>query len=80
MASEGRGSPSVSPRLGVPCASPHRETQALLFTNTLGFADHVMNLEEDVAEVLTATLILHFPDLLVLSPDSAIVARVRDAM
>ncbi|KAG2787351.1 hypothetical protein PC129_g6312 [Phytophthora cactorum] len=65
--------------LEYPVLARAEKLQALLFTNTLGFADHAMNLDEDVAKVLTATLTLHYLDMLVLSPDSAIVARVRDA-
>ncbi|KAG3180880.1 hypothetical protein PC128_g15408 [Phytophthora cactorum] len=57
-----------------------QKLQTLLFANTLSFVDHAFNLDGDVAEVLTATLILHYPDILVFSPDRAIVARIQDAM
>ncbi|KAG3131581.1 hypothetical protein C6341_g23286 [Phytophthora cactorum] len=76
---EGARLPSLR-ALEYPVVACAEKIQVLLFTNTLGCDDHTMNLEEDVAEVLTATLILHYPDMLVLSPDSAIVARIRDAM
>ncbi|ETI40158.1 hypothetical protein L914_05693, partial [Phytophthora nicotianae] len=43
---------------------------ALLFTNTLGFADTSMIIDEDVEEVLTATIILHYSEMLLLSARS----------
>lgn len=52
----------------------------LLFTSSLGFAEPGMNLNEDVAKVLSATLIMHYPDMLLLSREGALVARIRAAM
>ncbi|GMF14929.1 unnamed protein product [Phytophthora fragariaefolia] len=37
--------------------------QALLFAGTLGFADTALNLDETVSECFAATLITHYPDI-----------------
>ena len=54
--------------------------QALIFTNSMAFADTALNLDEDVAECLVATLLMHYPDLLLLAETSALVSRMREAM
>ncbi|KAE8971643.1 hypothetical protein PR003_g27281 [Phytophthora rubi] len=54
--------------------------QALIFTNSMAFADTTLNLDEDVAECLVATLLMHYPDLLLLAETSALVTRMRETM
>jgi len=54
--------------------------QALLFTNSMAFADSALNLDEDGAECFVATLLMHYPDLLLLTKTSALVSRMREAM
>ncbi|POM60291.1 hypothetical protein PHPALM_30876 [Phytophthora palmivora] len=51
--------------------------QALLFASTLGFADPALNLDEELAEVLTATLVMHYPDMLLLADSSAFFVRMQ---
>ncbi|POM70206.1 LOW QUALITY PROTEIN: Hypothetical protein PHPALM_13388, partial [Phytophthora palmivora] len=54
--------------------------QALFFANTLGFADPALNLDEELAEVLTATLVMHYPDMLLLADSSAFIVRMRASL
>ncbi|OWZ13568.1 hypothetical protein PHMEG_00013081 [Phytophthora megakarya] len=53
--------------------------QAKLFTAATGLTDR-LSLRDDVVDVLTATAILHYPDMLHLSPDSLYAKRVQEAL
>ncbi|KAJ8524136.1 hypothetical protein ON010_g16982 [Phytophthora cinnamomi] len=57
-----------------------RTLQALVFSNTLAFADSALNLDDTVADALTATLAMHYPDMLLLASQSTFVTRMREAM
>ncbi|OWZ14044.1 hypothetical protein PHMEG_00012535 [Phytophthora megakarya] len=47
---------------------------------TLSFLDTPLNLDEAVAEVLMATLVMYYSDVLMLSDSSAFFVRGREAM
>ncbi|OWZ08926.1 hypothetical protein PHMEG_00018453 [Phytophthora megakarya] len=78
--------PKVGARLPSPRAleKPIRaralNMQALLISNILDFAETALNIDEGVAGVLTVTLVIHYPDVLLLADDSAFVSRMRKAM
>ncbi|KAE9172862.1 hypothetical protein PF005_g26520 [Phytophthora fragariae] len=46
----------------------------------MGFADTALNLDDDVADVLTATLFMHFPDMLRLCEGSPFITKVRETL
>ncbi|EGZ19010.1 hypothetical protein PHYSODRAFT_332725 [Phytophthora sojae] len=52
--------------------------QLLLFSSTTAFADATLNLDDDVADVLTATLFMHYPDMLVFCPSSPLITKIRE--
>ncbi|KAG3024535.1 hypothetical protein PC121_g9278 [Phytophthora cactorum] len=66
--------------LYTPVPSRPLKRQALLFTNTMEFTDQALNLDEDVAEVLTAALVLHYSYMLRLCDHSPFVTTMREAM
>ncbi|KAE8976532.1 hypothetical protein PR003_g26110 [Phytophthora rubi] len=66
--------------LDPPVLARARKMQRLLFSNTIGFADTALNLDDDVADVLTATLFMHFPDMLRLCEESPFVTKVRETL
>ncbi|KAG3239856.1 hypothetical protein PI124_g15213 [Phytophthora idaei] len=49
-----------------PVLGRDQKFQVLLLTNTLSFADAAINLVEYVADVMTPTPIIPFPDMLLL--------------
>lgn len=53
---------------------------ALVLSNTTGFPDSTLNLSEDVAVVLMATLVMHYPDMLRFRDSSPYVTRMCEAM
>ncbi|KUF84407.1 hypothetical protein AM588_10000687 [Phytophthora nicotianae] len=63
-----------------PILARAQQLQTQLFTNTSAFSDSSLNLDVEVAEVLAATLIMHYPDMLVLSDTSAFIVRMREVM
>ncbi|EGZ28684.1 hypothetical protein PHYSODRAFT_248230 [Phytophthora sojae] len=54
--------------------------QALVFAITLSFDETALNLDDGVADVLMATLVMHYPDMLFLSDQSAFIVWMREAM
>ncbi|KAE8961312.1 hypothetical protein PR003_g31342, partial [Phytophthora rubi] len=56
-----------------------RLLQVKLFNASQGFADS-LSLRDDVVDVLTATAILHYPEMLLHSPESPYIKRVRQAL
>ncbi|KAE9033362.1 hypothetical protein PR001_g10198 [Phytophthora rubi] len=46
----------------------------------MGFADTALNLDDGVADVLTATLFMHFPDMLRLCEGSPFITKVRETL
>ncbi|POM79213.1 Hypothetical protein PHPALM_3164 [Phytophthora palmivora] len=54
--------------------------QALCCVNTFVFADPALNLDEELAEALTATLVMHYPNVLLLANSSAFIVRMRESM
>ncbi|EGZ23108.1 hypothetical protein PHYSODRAFT_324362 [Phytophthora sojae] len=49
--------------LDTPILARARKLQQLLFSSTMVFADAALNLDDDVTDVLTATLFMHYPDI-----------------
>ncbi|OWZ12227.1 LOW QUALITY PROTEIN: hypothetical protein PHMEG_00014644 [Phytophthora megakarya] len=50
-----------------PSLSRAQKLQGICFASTLVFSDTPLNRDEAVAQVLTATLVMHYPDMLMLS-------------
>ncbi|KAG4042477.1 hypothetical protein PC123_g22028 [Phytophthora cactorum] len=57
-----------------------KEELAVLFASTVAFSDQSLNLDEGVADVLVATLFLHYPDMLRFCDSSPFVVKIREAM
>lgn len=76
---EGARLPSLR-SLEQPIRDRARALMASLFTCSLGFDDSSLNLDEDVAECLAATLFMNFSDLLLLAENCALISRMREAM
>ncbi|POM59076.1 Hypothetical protein PHPALM_36196 [Phytophthora palmivora] len=56
------------------------QQQALLFANTLRFANPALNLDEEFDEGFTSTLVMHYPDMLLLADSSAFIVRMRESL
>ncbi|KAG3099937.1 hypothetical protein PI124_g15019 [Phytophthora idaei] len=66
--------------LDTPVRGRALKPQALLFANTLEFTSQALNLDKDVAYVLTATPVLHYPDMLRVCDHSPFATTMREAM
>ncbi|EGZ17402.1 hypothetical protein PHYSODRAFT_331382 [Phytophthora sojae] len=66
--------------LDTPILAHACELQQLLVSSTMAFADADLNLDDDVAHVLTATLFIHYPDMLVLCPSSPHITKIRELL
>ncbi|EGZ22666.1 hypothetical protein PHYSODRAFT_330408 [Phytophthora sojae] len=66
--------------LDTPVLVRARKMQPLLFSSTMAFADATLNLDDDVADVLTATLFMHYPDMLVLCPSRPLITKIRELL
>ncbi|KAG2782272.1 hypothetical protein PC129_g23650 [Phytophthora cactorum] len=76
---DGARLPSLA-ALEAPIIGRANKLQKLLFSNTLGFDDDALNIDEGVADVLTATLLMHYPDMLRLCEGGPLVLKMREAM
>ncbi|EGZ14279.1 hypothetical protein PHYSODRAFT_335926 [Phytophthora sojae] len=56
-----------------------RQVQDRLFSAAKGFTER-LSLRDDVVDVLTATAILHYPDMLRLRPESLYIERVQEVL
>ncbi|POM64794.1 LOW QUALITY PROTEIN: Hypothetical protein PHPALM_19623 [Phytophthora palmivora] len=63
-----------------PNLSSALKLQALLYADTLGFADPTLNLDEELAEGFTAILVMHYPDMLLLADSSAFIVGMRESL
>ncbi|KAG2977298.1 hypothetical protein PC120_g25528 [Phytophthora cactorum] len=54
--------------------------KAVLFASTVTFSDQSLNLDEDVADMLVATLFLLYPDMLRFCASSPFVVKTREDM
>ncbi|KAK1945118.1 hypothetical protein P3T76_003651 [Phytophthora citrophthora] len=77
MEPNGRRKAPVLHALDPPIRDRARALQVLLFANTLVFADSAPNLEEAVADCSTATVVMHYPDAVLLDDCSDLVCRMR---
>ncbi|KUG01946.1 hypothetical protein AM587_10000499 [Phytophthora nicotianae] len=76
---DGARLPSLA-ALEQPILGRAQKLQSLLFSNTLGFDDDPLNIDEDVADVLAATFLMHYPDMLRLCEAAPLVLKMREAM
>ncbi|KAG3109093.1 hypothetical protein PI124_g8770 [Phytophthora idaei] len=76
---EGGRLPSLS-ALESPILGRAMKMKAVLFASTVTFSDQSLNLDEDVADVLVATLFLHYPDMLRFCDSSPFVVKMREPM
>ncbi|OWY96525.1 hypothetical protein PHMEG_00033183 [Phytophthora megakarya] len=51
-----------------------------MFANTMLFEDETLNLDEDVADVLLATLLMHFPDVMHLSEWCPLIEEICECL
>ncbi|OWY90591.1 hypothetical protein PHMEG_00041211 [Phytophthora megakarya] len=56
---------------------PHSKAPEPPLANTMLFDDKTLNLDEDVADVLLATLLMHFPDVLHLSERCPLIEKIQ---
>ncbi|EGZ14223.1 hypothetical protein PHYSODRAFT_335888 [Phytophthora sojae] len=66
--------------LDTPVLVRARKMQQLLFFSTIAFADGALNLDDDVADALTATLFMHYPEMLVLCPSRPLITKIRELL
>ncbi|KAG3250491.1 hypothetical protein PI124_g4901 [Phytophthora idaei] len=76
---DGARLPSLA-ALEAPIVGRAHKLQELLFSNTLAFDEDTLNIDEGVADVLTATLLMHYPDMLRLCEGGPLVLKMREAM
>ncbi|KAG3067247.1 hypothetical protein PI125_g23681 [Phytophthora idaei] len=66
--------------LEAPIVGDAHKLQELRFSNTLVFDDDTLNIDEGVADVLTAMLLMHYLDMLCPCEGGALVVKMRKAM
>ncbi|KAG3008015.1 hypothetical protein PC120_g16500 [Phytophthora cactorum] len=76
---DGARLPSLA-ALEAPIIGRAHKLQELFFSNTLAFDDDTLNIDEGVVGVLTATLLMHYLDMLRLCEGGPLVLKMREAM
>ncbi|KAG3126543.1 hypothetical protein PI124_g23342 [Phytophthora idaei] len=76
---DGARLPSLA-ALGAPISWRAHKLQEILFSNTLAFDNDTLNIDEGVADVLTATLLMHYSDMLRLCEGGQLILKMREAI